>query len=70
MSFADGCNYFSGFLDYFKHCWNDYWERKKAEEKPMAISPASVTTGMPNTTATFYGAKKPKKKVKKVPKKK
>jgi hypothetical protein len=33
--------------------------------------PASVTTGMPNTTATFYGSKKkqaPKTKPKKVKK--
>ena len=30
------------------------------------MSPASVTTGsaLPNTTATFYGAKKPKTKPK------
>jgi hypothetical protein len=35
-----------------------------AKELPM---PASVTTGMPNTTATYYGSpkKKPAKKVKK-----
>jgi hypothetical protein len=32
----------------------------------MPASPASVTTGMPNTTATYYGS--PKKKTKKVKK--
>lgn len=39
---------------------------------PMPISPASVTTnsGLASTTATFYGAKKPKPKKKKVAKKK
>jgi hypothetical protein len=30
---------------------------------------ASVTTGMPNTTATYYGSKKKPKKVKKSSKK-
>ena len=37
------------------------------KEKPVPVSPASVSTGasLPNTTATFYGAKKPKKSVKK-----
>ena len=28
----------------------------------MPVLPASVTTGMPNTTATYYGSKKPKAK--------
>ena len=34
----------------------------------MPSTPAAVTTGMPNTTATYYGSKKPK--VKKPSKKK
>jgi hypothetical protein len=33
----------------------------------MPVSPASVTTSMPNTTAVFYGGKK-KPKPKKKPK--
>jgi hypothetical protein len=32
-------------------------------------NPAAVTTGMPNTTATYYGPKKKTKKVKKSAKK-
>ena len=37
----------------------------------MPASPASVTTGMPNTTATYYGSPKKKqpKKVNKTSKK-
>jgi hypothetical protein len=35
----------------------------------MPASPAAVTTGMPNTTATYYGSKKKPKKVKKSTKK-
>ena len=30
----------------------------------MPVTPASVTTGMPNTAAVFYGKKKPKAKKK------
>ena len=40
------------------------------EKTSMPVSPASVATGTPNTTATFYGAKKPKKKPVKKPTKK
>jgi len=39
--------------------------------EPMPVSPAGVSTGsgLATTTATFYGAKKPKPKKKKVAKK-
>jgi hypothetical protein len=41
---------------------------KRRGNDPMPSSPASVTTGMPNTTAVFYGSKKKPTK-KKSPKK-
>ena len=61
---------YSTVVEWFKELWYDLGFPQK--EKKMPVSPASVSTGMPNTTATFYGAKKPTKKkpVKKTTKKK
>jgi hypothetical protein len=53
-------------VEWFKELWYDLGFPQK--EKKMPVSPASVSTGMPNTTATFYGAKKPAKKKKSVKK--